>query len=874
MNKYFKKRIKAFKKKAKKKPVRTWGTLILGTFFLIGFLLVVSLVLSIRWGFFAPLPTAKQLSQIQNDNASIVYSADDQILGKYFVQNRTSVAYSDISPDLINALIATEDARFFEHKGIDYRAWLRVLVKTVLLQDQSGGGGSTLSQQLSKNLFPREDYWKLTIPVAKIKEMFIATRLEKVYDKDELVNLYLNTVPFGANVFGVQAAAKTFFNKSSKKVNIQESAVLVGMLKANTKYNPVRNPNFSKTRRNVVLAQMARYGYLRPSQLDSLKQTELITDYQRDSNTEGLATYFRAQLKHELKSILPDLENEDGQAINLFTDGLRIRTTIQSRLQRFAEEAVQEHMQALQASFDKHWKGKKAYGSNRNLAVAMTRTERYKSMKKTGRSDEDIKEAFEQPVRMTVFTYQGDKVKEMSPLDSLKYYYCLLNAGFLAADPHNGKVLAWVGGIDQKYLQYDHVLAKRQTGSTFKPIVYANAIRSGLSPCEYIPNRLVTYTDYDDWQPANSGDEYGGYYSMEGGIRKSINSIAVNLIMKTGIDSVRHLAHDMGIDSDIPNVPDASVPAGSDENDNVEVLRWGEPRQFDFEIRDHVDLGAGLNGIDFDSASAMAGARFAVLKDGVARLHRALAQFMLDEHTEQYGYLEINAPLIVNASALTGTTQLPKFSDDLFRLEGDADYFLIPTAEVPLTNLARDAIHEEQALPLKYAAHTPCFRSEAGSHGRDTRGLIRQHQFEKVELVQVVKPNDSEQALEALTGHAESILQKLELPYRKVILCGGDLSFGSCKTYDLEVWLPAQNTYREISSCSNFGDFQARRLMARWRNPASKKTELLHTVNGSGLAVGRTLVAVLENCQNADGSIDVPEVLHGYMRGMTRIACK
>ena len=323
---------------------------------------------------------------------------------------------------------------------------------------------------------------------------------------------------------------------------------------------------------------------------------------------------------------------------------------------------------------------------------------------------------------------------------------------------------------------------------------------------------------------------------------------------------------------DVPNIPDVSVPAGKDESDNVEVMVWGEPRQFDFKVLDHVDLGAGLKGIDFDSASTMSGARFAVLKAGVARLHRALAQFMLDQHTECNGYQEINVPLIVNASALTGTTQLPKFADDLFKLEGDADYFLIPTGEVPVTNLARDAIHEEAVLPLKYAAHTACFRSEAGSHGRDTRGLIRQHQFEKVELVQVVKADESERALEELTGHAESILQKLQLPYRKVILCGGDLSFGSCKTYDLEVWLPAQDTYREISSCSNFGDFQARRLMARWRNPESKKIELLHTLNGSGLAVGRTLVAVLENYQNEDGSIEVPDVLHEYMRGVTRIA--
>jgi len=323
---------------------------------------------------------------------------------------------------------------------------------------------------------------------------------------------------------------------------------------------------------------------------------------------------------------------------------------------------------------------------------------------------------------------------------------------------------------------------------------------------------------------------------------------------------------------DIPNIPDAAVPPGKDESDNKEILRWGEPRSFDFEVADHVTLGNDLKGLDFDIASAMSGARFAVMKNQIAKLHRALAQFMLDEHTEQHGYQEVNVPLIVNASALTGTTQLPKFEQDLFRLEGSSGYYLIPTAEVPVTNLLREAIQEAEQLPLKYVAHTACFRSEAGSHGRDTRGLIRQHQFEKVELVQAVRPEDSEQALEELTGHAEGILQKLELPYRKVILCGGDLSFGSRKTYDLEVWLPAQNTYREISSCSNFGDFQARRLMARWRNPESKKPELLHTLNGSGLAVGRTLVAVLENGQQADGSIAIPTVLQPYMKGLQQLS--
>lgn len=322
---------------------------------------------------------------------------------------------------------------------------------------------------------------------------------------------------------------------------------------------------------------------------------------------------------------------------------------------------------------------------------------------------------------------------------------------------------------------------------------------------------------------------------------------------------------------EVPNVPHESVPEGKTEDDNVEISRWGEPRQFDFDVKDHVDLGNALAGIDFDVASAMSGARFAVLKGHVAKLHRALAQFMLDTHTEQHGYLEVNPPLIVNPTALTGTGQLPKFEEDLFKLHGESNYYLIPTAEVPVTNIARDAIHDANNLPLKFVAHSACFRSEAGSHGRDTRGLIRQHQFEKVELVQLVKPQDSQHALEDLTSHAETILQKLELPYRKVVLCGGDTSFGSHKTYDLEVWLPAQDTYREISSCSNFADFQARRLKARWKNPESGKNELLHTLNGSGLAVGRALVAVLENYQQVDGSIAVPKVLRNYMGGLSAI---
>lgn len=318
----------------------------------------------------------------------------------------------------------------------------------------------------------------------------------------------------------------------------------------------------------------------------------------------------------------------------------------------------------------------------------------------------------------------------------------------------------------------------------------------------------------------------------------------------------------------IPNLPHASVPDGRDEADNREERRWGEPPHFDFEVKDHVDLGAAIGGMDFEAAAKLTGSRFVTLQGPLARLQRALAQFMLDTHTTEHGYTETYVPFMVNADSLSGTGQLPKFEEDLFRLSGELPYYLIPTAEVPVTNLVRDEIIEDGDMPRRWVALTPCFRSEAGSYGRDTRGMIRQHQFEKVEMVQVVRPEESEAALERLTGHAEAILQKLGLHYRVVTLCAGDLGFSSSKTYDLEVWLPAQDTYREISSCSNFGDFQARRLQARWRNPQTGKPELAHTLNGSGLAVGRTLVAVMENYQQADGRIRVPEALKPYMGGV------
>jgi seryl-tRNA synthetase len=321
----------------------------------------------------------------------------------------------------------------------------------------------------------------------------------------------------------------------------------------------------------------------------------------------------------------------------------------------------------------------------------------------------------------------------------------------------------------------------------------------------------------------------------------------------------------------LPNLLHTSVPDGSDERANAEVRRWGEPRRLGFKARDHVEIGERLGGLDFEAAARISGARFVVMRGAVARLHRALAQFMLDLHTREHGYTEVYVPYLVRPEALLGTGQLPKFEQDLFAVRGEQSYFLIPTAEVPLTNLVREQIVAAEALPLRFVAHTPCFRSEAGAAGKDTRGMIRNHQFDKVELVQIVRPADSYAALEELTGHAETVLQRLGIPYRTVALCAGDVGFGSAKTYDLEAWLPSQERYREISSCSNFEAFQARRLQARWRNPQDKKPEPVHTLNGSGLAVGRTLVAVLENFQQEDGSVEVPAALRPWLGGLERL---
>ncbi len=552
-----------------RKKLLHWVTIV-GAFGVVALFLLSVLV---YLGAFGKLPSYADLKEIQNYTASQVISEDGKTLGKYYIQNRVNASIEEISPDVVNALVATEDARFFEHRGIDLRAWLRVLVKSVLLMDESSGGGSTLSQQLAKNLFPRENYWLFSTLINKMKETFTARRLERTYTKEELLNLYLNTVPFGEDIYGIKVAAQRFFGKSPRKLKTEEAAVLVGMLKANTYYNPVRNPENALTRRNVVLTQMVKYGYLDSADCDSLKQLPIEVTYYKEGHNEGLATYFREHLRLELEEILKDYTKPDGSAYNLYTDGLRIYTTINSRMQRYAEEAVQEHMAKLQKDLYNNWKKRAApWGDESLIQKAIKQSSRYQALKKEGYSEAQIEEIFNTPVAMRVFSWEeGEAERKWSPRDSIRYYLSILNTGFLVAEPGSGLVRAWVGGIAHQYFQYDHVKSRRQVGSTFKPIVYAAALENGMLPCEYTANEEVTYTEYNNWRPRNADNEYGGVYSMEGALSQSVNSVAVGIIMRAGIEETRNLAKKMGIGGYVPKEP--SIALGTPDASLYEMIQ-------------------------------------------------------------------------------------------------------------------------------------------------------------------------------------------------------------------------------------------------------------------------------------------------------------
>lgn len=541
----------------------------LGSLFAVGFGSFFLFIFAILIGVFGHVASKSDLRNLNQNIASEVYTADSVLLGKYFIENRLPTDLDSMSQDLINALVATEDARFFEHGGVDLRATFRVLFRSILQGDESSGGGSTISQQLAKNLYPRKDLGKLTLPVAKFKEMIVARRLEKVYDKNQILALYLNTVPFGENIFGIKIACERFFSTTPYAIKVEEAATLVGMLKANTAYNPVRNPKAARERRNVVLAQMVKYKHLSQAQLDSLAKLPVLTKYHIEDHNDGQATYFRETLRLQLEEELRKYHHPDGRPYNIYTDGLKIYTSINSKLQAHAEEAVQFQMKDLQKKFIEHFKGYAGavpYGSEELLQEQKKLTERYKILKEQGLSEAQIDSNFLTPVQMTIFSWEAEKQDQdtlMSPLDSLKYYLSILNTGLLAADPNTGQVLAWVGGINFKHFKFDHVNALRQVGSTFKPVVYAKAIEAGVSPCERLSNEFKTYPEWDNWAPRNADGKYGGSFSMMGGMRNSVNTAAVQLILhdSVGIDSVIALAKRMGISSKIPSEPGIALGA-------------------------------------------------------------------------------------------------------------------------------------------------------------------------------------------------------------------------------------------------------------------------------------------------------------------------
>jgi penicillin-binding protein 1A len=517
------------------------------------------LTLITRAGLFGTIPSVLMIKGIKNPISSVLLDDGGRPLGKYFIENRTNVNFSSISPNITKALIATEDQRFYSHHGIDMLSWGRVLIKSLLLSNESSGGGSTISQQLAKNLFPRKDFFILSTPINKIKEMLIAKRLERIYNKEEILTWYLNTVPFGNGIFGIDVACKQLFNTEPDDINVEDAAVLIGMLKATGVYSPLRNEDKATERRNIVMNQMVRNHYLTKHEYDSLSRLPLKLNYNKEGHTEGIGTYIREQIRLDLAKILKEYPQPNGKPYNLYTDGLRIYTTLDAQMQKHAEEAVHDRMIKLQDDFDKHWKKKDPWDQTSLLSDQVPRTERYISMKKEGASEVAIESSFKQKIPMSIFTYKGMKDTLMSPMDSLRYYLKLLNAGFLALDHSNGKVKAWVGGIDYAHFKYDHVKSKRQVGSTFKPIVMATALTEGFTPCDYFANDRIVFTEFDNWEPHNSDEKYGGYYSMQGTLVHSVNCAAVDAIIQVGSAKVVSMAKRLGIQSNLIAVPSLAL---------------------------------------------------------------------------------------------------------------------------------------------------------------------------------------------------------------------------------------------------------------------------------------------------------------------------
>jgi penicillin-binding protein 1A len=536
------------------------------------FLLTGALFFAVYIGVFGRLDTVEEIKNIQNYLSSEIYSHDEVLLGKYFLQDRTNVRYPDLPQHLIDALVATEDLRFYKHNGIDGRSTLRVIFKTILFQNKSSGGGSTIHQQLAKNLFPRKSYSVLTMPVNKFREMILAVRLHKAYTKKEILELYLNTVSFGENTYGIETAAFRFLNKRPQNLKIEESALLIGMLKGTYNYNPRRNPEKSKARRNVVLSQMLKYNYLDKNTSDSLCSLPIILDYVKLTHNEGLAPYFREHLRMVLLEWVKNNPRMDGTQYNIYTDGLKIYTTINADLQRYAEEAMKSHMAYLQGIFDQQWKNRSPLGRHNSFIInSLENTQEYKNLKRKGLSREEIVDELNVPGKMEIFTWKGMKEVEMSVYDSVAYYQRFLHSGLLSMEASTGYVRAWVGGINSKYFKYDHVTSRRQAGSTFKPIVYSAALKNGHHPCAYIPNDSVVYEEYNNWTPKNSHGGYGGYYTMKGALSHSVNTISVKLLKETGIHEVINFSKQLGITGALPEV--LSLALGTGDISLIEMVQ-------------------------------------------------------------------------------------------------------------------------------------------------------------------------------------------------------------------------------------------------------------------------------------------------------------
>jgi len=520
------------------------------------------LLLLVWSGTLGNVPDQEELRLVENPVASEVYSADSVLLGRYFIQERSDIRYDQIPSHVISALLATEDIRFYDHRGIDYRSLGRVLVKSILLQSDASGGGSTLTQQLAKNLFPRKQYWVFSLYINKIRELLVASRLERVYDKNSLIALYLNTVPFGGNTFGIESAAQRFYSIPAGKLSADQGAVLIGMLKATHSYNPRIFPERAKQQRDVVLAQMRKYKKLPSAIVDSLQLLPIVLNYNRITHNSGLAPYFREYIRTELLAWCREHRNSKGEPFNLYTDGLKIYTTIDSRLQNYAELATTKQMTLLQNRFLKHWEKKEPwYKQPTVLDEAIKKSSRYKSLQRTGKSHEEILVEMKTRSLTNVFTWQGEKEVEMSSLDSIKHYLKFLNAGVLAMNPLDGSIKVWVGGINHHYFQFDHVRVstKRQVGSIIKPIVYATALESGEKPCTYISAEKTTYKDTEAWTPLNTEENYDLKYSMEGALAYSVNTVAVHALEKAGIEKTVQLAEKMGITSKLEIVPSLAL---------------------------------------------------------------------------------------------------------------------------------------------------------------------------------------------------------------------------------------------------------------------------------------------------------------------------